>query len=192
MFRAAQLRKVCYRQTIVTSASPSFSPQFLKRSTKTGKRRKNANGKKNRGGDERNEKRKGARESVSYGLIILANVNSPILLWWESKSGSLNVKKLIIGAPEAVRVPTRQTQARMRSRSNLKSYFILQGQLPTWLITILSKDLYFRKYLIFPQQSGHKYLLKYKWNYFLKYLLVNFVLYKQLGLTFDFKTYWIL
>lgn len=37
MFRAAQLRKVCYRQTIVISASRSFPPQFLKRTAGGGK-----------------------------------------------------------------------------------------------------------------------------------------------------------
>lgn len=57
MFRAAQLRKVCYRQTIVTSASRSFSPQFLKCS----RAEKSVNEEKRRREREKRKERKSER-----------------------------------------------------------------------------------------------------------------------------------
>lgn len=82
MFRAAQLWKVCYRQTIVTSVGESkFSFAISKthggemKSPRTEKKI-NRGKKKGREG-KREKKRKGARESMGDGFIILPNVNSP-------------------------------------------------------------------------------------------------------------------
>lgn len=115
------MRKVCYRQTIVTSVRESkFS--FAISKTHGGRDEKSADGEKRltccsreKKRERGRERKKRARESMGDGFIILPNVNSPTsfsLVPMGTKQGSLNVKKLIIRAARS-RKSTNKTNTNM-------------------------------------------------------------------------------